>query len=78
MAAVSFAIAVGGNLETVTVGTSAPVATGTIEIRIDQTAAAVLDGAYPGGTRTVLKGESIALIGVLVQALVRNLTVVEP
>ena len=78
MAAVSFAIAVGGNLETVTQGTSAPAAVGTIEIRIDQTAAAVLDAAYPGGTRTVLKGESIALIDTLVQALIRSTAVLEP
>lgn len=78
MAAISFAIAVGGNLETVTQGTLAPAATGTIEIRIDQTASVITDAAYAGGTRTVLKGEAVAQLQTLLQALIRTTAVLEP
>jgi len=72
MAAISYAIGIGGNLETVVAATNSPAAAGTVEIRIDQTATSVTDAAYAGGTRPVKKGEVQALIRVLEEYLIRD------
>jgi hypothetical protein len=79
MAAVSYTILVGGNLETVVAGTNAPSA-GTVEIRMDQTTSAVTDLSLTGGvtTRAPHKGEIQALIRVLEQYLIRDTNVLEP
>ena len=76
MAAVSYSITIGGNLETVVASTSAPGA-GSIEIRMDQTATTVTDAAYSGGTRAPRKGEIQALIRVLEEYLIRDTNVLE-
>jgi hypothetical protein len=47
MAAISYVISVGGNLQTVTAGTNAP-SSGSVEIRFDQTAGAITDAALCG------------------------------
>jgi hypothetical protein len=73
VAAVSYSIASGQNLEQVTVGTNAPSGgAGTIEIRIDQTANAVTDASYSSGTRPLNKGDIYTLIHTLLQYLVRD------
>jgi hypothetical protein len=77
VAAVSYIIAVGGNLETVTAGTAAPTS-GSLEIRIDQTVTAVTDASYPGGTRAPRKGEIQALLRTLEEYLIRDTNVLEP
>jgi hypothetical protein len=75
MASVSYSIAVGQTLEQVTAGTNAPSAgSGTIELRIDQTAAAVTDAA---GNRTLKKGEVVEAVIKLLQYLIRDVNVVE-
>jgi len=74
MAAVSYIVSVGGNLETVTAGTAAPTS-GSLELRIDQTATAVTDA---GVTRAPHKGEIYALLRVLEQYLIRDTNVLEP
>jgi hypothetical protein len=71
MAAISYVISVGGNLQTVTAGTNAP-SSGSVEIRMDQTATSVTDAAYAGGTRAVKKGEVQALIRVLEEYLIQD------
>jgi hypothetical protein len=79
VAAVSYTIAVGGTLETVTAGTNAPSA-GTVEIRMDQTATAVEDNnPLTGGaaTRAPKKGEIQQLIRILEQYLIRDTNVLE-
>lgn len=78
MAAISYTIAVGGSLETVTAGTNAPSA-GTVEIRMDQTSTSVNDVDQFGNviTRAAKKGEIQALIRVLEQYLIRDTNVVE-
>lgn len=76
MAAVSYVISAGGTLETVTAGTNAP-SSGSVELRIDQTAGAVTDGNAPGGNRILKKGEVQALMRILEQYLIRDTNVVE-
>lgn len=76
MAAVSYTIAVGGTLETVTAGANAPSA-GTVEIRMDQTTTAVTDGQSTTGTRAPKKGEIQQLIRILEEYLIRDTNVVE-
>ena len=73
MAAVSYIISVGGNLESVTAGTAAPTS-GSVEIRMDQTATSVTDN---GTTRALKKGEIQYLIRILEQYLIRDTNVVE-
>lgn len=72
MAAVSYSITIGGNLEAVVAGTSAPGA-GQVEIRMDQTASTVTDG---GGTRKPLKSEILLAIEILEQYLLRDPNVI--
>jgi hypothetical protein len=74
MAAVSYTLVAGGVLENVVTGTNAPSA-GVVEIRMDQTAAAITDGN--GGSRILRKGEIFSLINILTQYLVRDTAVVE-
>lgn len=76
MAAISYVISVGGTLEKVTAGTAAP-SSGSLELRIDQTATAVNDSAAPGGTRAPKKGEIQALMRILEQYLIRDTNVRE-
>lgn len=76
MAAVSYVIAVGGNLETVTAGTAAPTS-GSVEIRMDQTVTAVTDATSTTGARAPKKGEIQALIRVLEEYLIRDTNVLE-
>ena len=81
MTAISYTITMaelstGQGLEAVQAGTNAPSA-GTVEIRIDQTATAVTDAAYAGGTRAPRKGEIVQLINYLQQYLIRDTNVLE-
>lgn len=76
MAAISYVISVGGNLETVVAGANAPSA-GSVEIRMDQTITAVTDATSITGTRSPKKGEIQALIRVLEEFLIRDPNVVE-
>jgi hypothetical protein len=76
MAAVSYTILVGGNLETVVAGTNAPSA-GSVEIRMDQTTTSVTDATSVTGTRAPKKGEIQALMRVLEEYLIRDTNVVE-
>jgi hypothetical protein len=73
MAAISYSIATGGNLETVTAGTNAPSGgNGTVEIRIDTTTTAITDASVSGGTRAQKKGEAFAAIRTLLEYLIRD------
>jgi hypothetical protein len=75
VAAISYSIAAGQPLESVTTGTNAPSAgSGTIEIRIDQTAAAITDAA---GNRILKKGEIQQMIRTLEEYLIRDTNVFE-
>jgi len=74
MAAISYSIGLGQTLEQVTSGTNAP-ASGSVEIRFDQTAAAVTDAAYAGGARQLKKGEIQWLIRTLEEQLIKDTTV---
>lgn len=76
MAAVSYVIGVGGSLESVTAGTAAP-SSGSVEIRIDQTATAVTDAEAAGGVRAPKKGEIQQAIRTLEQYLIRDTNVAE-
>lgn len=76
MAAVSYVIAVGGTLETVTAGTAAP-SSGQVEIRMDQTSTTVTDANTPTGTRAPKKGEIQQLIRILEEYLIRDTNVIE-
>lgn len=76
MAAVSYIISVGGNLETVTAGAAAPTS-GSVEIRMDQTATAVTDATSTTGTRAPKKGEIQQLIRVLEEYLIRDTNVAQ-
>ena len=76
MAAISYVISVGGTLETVTAGTNAP-SSGSVEIRMDQTATAVTDGQSTTGTRAPKKGEIQQLIRILEEYLIRDSNVLE-
>ncbi len=71
MPAISYAISVGGNLETVTASTNAPSA-GSVEIRIDQSTTSINDASMAGGTRAVKKGEVQQLMRVLEEYLIRD------
>lgn len=76
MAAISYSIAIteaatGQGLEAVVAAANAPSA-GSVEIRFDQTAGAVTDGAYAGGTRLLKKGEVLQLLNYLIQYLERD------
>lgn len=68
MAAISYLIAPGGTLETVTAGTAAPTSAG-IELRIDQTTTTVTDH---GATRALKRGEVQALLRILEEYLIRD------
>lgn len=68
MASVSYSITAGGNLETVTAGTSAPGA-GSIELRIDQGTTVVTDN---GSTRALKRGEIAVLLDLLQQYLLKD------
>lgn len=75
MAAISYSITVGQTLEQVTTGTNAPSGgNGTIEIRMDQTAAAVTDAS---GNRILKKAEIHQLIITLIEYLIRDTNVFE-
>jgi hypothetical protein len=76
MAAISYSILVGGNLQTVVAGANAPAA-GTVEIRMDQTTTAITDGSLPSGSRAAKKGEIYALIKVLEEYLIQDSTVAQ-
>jgi hypothetical protein len=76
MAAISYIISAGGTLETVTAGTAAPTS-GTVEIRMDQTATSVTDAQSTTGTRAPKKGEIQQLIRILEEYLIRDTNVVE-
>jgi hypothetical protein len=76
VAAVSYIISVGGNLETVTAGTAAPTS-GSVEIRMDQTATSVTDASTASGTRALKKGEIQYLIRILEEQLIRDTNVLE-
>lgn len=71
MAAISYYIGPGQNLEQVTTGTNAPSSAG-VELRIDQTTSTVTDG---GGTRALKKGEVQQLIRILEEYLLRDTSV---
>lgn len=73
MAAVSYIISVGGTLETVTAGTNAP-ASGSVEIRMDQTTTSVTDN---GTTRAPKKLEILMAIEILTQYLIRDTNVAQ-
>ena len=64
MPAISFIISQGGTLESVTAGTAAPTS-GSVEIRIDQTATAITDAQSPTGTRALKRGEIYTLLQIL-------------
>ena len=75
MAAISYSITVGQTQEQITTGTNAPSGgAGTIELRMDQTASTVTDGA---STRILKKGEIYALIKILKEYLIRDTNVFE-
>lgn len=76
MAAVSYIISVGGTLETVTAGVAVPTS-GSVEIRMDQTATAVTDAESTTGTRAPKKGEIQQLIRILEEYLIRDTNVLE-
>lgn len=71
MAAVSYSIGLGQTLEQVTPAANAPSA-GTVEIRFDQTAGAVIDANAPGGTRAVKRSEVQQLMRILEEYLVKD------
>jgi len=71
MAAISYLLAPGGTLETVTAGTAAPTSAG-IELRIDQTTTTVND---KGSTRALKRGEVQAMIRILEQYLIRDTSI---
>ncbi len=76
MAAISYIISAGQTLEQVTAGTAAPTS-GSLEIRMDQTAGAVTDASVAGGVRIVKKAELLQMIETLKQQLIRDTAVVE-
>ena len=56
MAAISYSWSAGQTLEQVTTGTAAPTGgNATVELRIDQTAGTVTDGAFAGAVRPLSK-----------------------
>ena len=78
MAAISYSIALGQPLESVTAGTNAPSGgNGTIELRMDQTTTAITDGSVVGGTRTLKKGEIQYMLRTLEQYLIKDTTVAQ-
>lgn len=76
MAAISYVIAVGQTLEQVTTGTAAPTS-GTVEIRMDQTATSVTDAQSTTGTRAPKKGEIQQAIRILEEYLIRDTNILE-
>jgi len=68
VAAISYLIAPGGTLETVTLGTAAPTSAG-IELRVDQTTTTITD---KGSTRALKRGEIQALLRIIEEALIRD------
>lgn len=74
MAAVSYVISQGGVLESVTTGTNAP-SSGSVELRMDQTATAITDGNAPGGTRALKKGEIQQILRILEEYLIRDTSI---
>lgn len=78
MAAISYSVtfaqtATGFGVDAVLASTNAPSA-GQVEIRIDQTATAITDGA---GNRALRKGEAIQLLNYLTQYLIKDTAVIE-
>jgi hypothetical protein len=73
MASISYSISLGQTLEQVTVGANAPSGgSGTVELRMDQTATAIADGSVPGGTRMMKKGEIHQMLVTLVEQLIKD------
>jgi hypothetical protein len=73
VAAVSYSWSVGQTLEQVTTGTNAPSGgSGTVEIRIDQTAGTVTDGNFAGSTRPVSKKDVWDALVLFMQYLERD------
>jgi len=68
MAAISYVISLGQTLEQVTPGTAAPTS-GSVELRMDQTATAVTDAQSPTGTRALKRGEIFTLLKILQEKL---------
>lgn len=73
MASVSYSWSVGQSLEQMTTGTNAPSGgSGTVELRIDQTANAVTDASYTGSTRPVLKNEVVTALKTFLEYLMQD------
>lgn len=68
MSAVSYLLAPGGTLESVTAGTAAPTSAG-VELRIDTTTTTVTDN---GATRAIKLSEVQAMLRILEQYLIRD------
>jgi hypothetical protein len=64
MPAISYVISLGQTLEQVTVGAAAPTS-GSVELRMDQTAGAITDASHAGGTRALNRGEIYTLLKTL-------------
>ena len=75
MAAVSYTWAAGQTLEQITQGTLAPTSTGTVEIRMDQTAGIVTDGNFAGGVRPVSKKDIWDALVIFMQQLERDINI---
>ena len=73
MASISYSWSTGQTLEQVTTGTNAPSGgSGTVEIRIDQTAGTVTDAAFAGGSRPVSKKDVLDALVLFIQYLERD------
>lgn len=64
MPAISYVISLGQTLEQVSVGVAAPTS-GSVELRMDQTAGAITDASHAGGTRQLNRGEIYTLLKIL-------------
>ena len=73
MAAVSYSWSAGQTLEQVTTGTNAPSGgSGTVELRIDQTAGTVTDGAFAGSVRPISRKDVWDALVLFMQYLERD------
>jgi hypothetical protein len=71
--AISYSITLGQTLEQVTAGTNAPSGgSGTIELRIDQTATAITDGSLPAGSRALKRSEVQYMQRILEEYLIQD------
>jgi hypothetical protein len=68
MAAISYVISLGQTLEQVTVGAAAPTS-GSMELRMDQTATSITDASVAGGVRALKRGELFTLLKILQEKL---------